>query len=108
MIKHFTTQIRVSLCYLKIVLGIPVGIEDDDCVSGGQIDTETAGSCGKEKAEILGSFGIKVLQCFSPELALNASVESLKRKMAELEVLANQIQHADHLRKDENAMPGLT
>ena len=61
MIRHCTSHIHVSLRYLKIVLGIPVGIEDDDCVGGGQIDTETAGSCGKEKAEILGSFGIKVL-----------------------------------------------
>lgn len=38
---------------LDVVVGIPVGVIDDDGVGSGEIDAETAGSGRKEKDELL-------------------------------------------------------
>ncbi len=92
------------LGYLEIVLRVPVRVENDDRVGGGQVDAEAAGSRRQEEAKVLRSFGVEVFQRLASKLALDATVQSLEGKVAQLQVLADQVEHAHHLREDEHAV----
>ena len=38
---------------LQVVLGIPVTIKYNDCVSSGEVDAKTTSACGEQKTEVL-------------------------------------------------------
>lgn len=42
--------------YLDVIVGVPVRVVDDDCVSGGEINAQTTSS-GREEESKLGSTG---------------------------------------------------
>ena len=63
---------------LQIVLGIPVRVEDDDCVSRGQIDSKSAGSCGEKETEVGRTFSIEMVQCLFAKITTHGTVESLE------------------------------
>lgn len=47
-----TDPVGPGLC-LQVVLGIPVRVKDDDSVRRSQIDSQAAGPCGEQEAEVL-------------------------------------------------------
>lgn len=42
-----------SLGHLQVIVGVPVGVVDDDRVRGCEIQTEAAGPCGQQHDEAL-------------------------------------------------------
>lgn len=47
-------RLQEANSHLNIIMGVPVGIEDDDSVSSGQVDAQAPSSGGEEEAELLG------------------------------------------------------
>ena len=43
----------VCVRYLDVVVGVPVGVVDDDGVCGCQVDSQTARTRGQQEAELL-------------------------------------------------------
>ncbi len=48
---------------LEIVLGVPVAVKDDHCVSSGQVDAQPPCSGGQQEGKITRAWGIEVLHC---------------------------------------------
>ena len=46
---------------LQVVLGVPVAVKDDHCVSSGQVDAQPTCSGGQQEGEITRAWGIEVL-----------------------------------------------
>jgi len=72
---------------LKIVLRVPVGIEDNDGICGGKVDAESTSPRRQEEAEVLRVLGVEVVQSLFAQLALDAAVEPLEREVPHLQVL---------------------
>ena len=81
---------------------VPIRIEDDDGIGGGEIDSQPAGARGKQKTKVGRSFGVEVVQRGFAEIPANPAVQTLEREMAKRQILPQQIQHTDHLRKDQH------
>lgn len=45
-------QLCVVSLHLYVVVRVPVGVEDDHGVGGGQVDAQTPGSGGEQEAEL--------------------------------------------------------
>ena len=81
---------------------VPIRVEYNDGVGGGEIDAQAAGSSGEKEAEVGRSFGVEMVQGGFPKIASNPAVESLKGEMAQSQVIAQQIQHPNHLRENQD------
>jgi hypothetical protein len=46
---------------------VPVGVVDDDCVSGIQVDTETPGPGRQQEAKLFGAFLVEAINRFLDE-----------------------------------------
>lgn len=50
------TECAVAGCrYLNVVVRVPVGVEDDDRVCGGQVDAQASGSSGEQETKLAGA-----------------------------------------------------
>ena len=72
------------MTYLKIVLRVPVTVKDDNGVGCSQVDTETARPRGEKEAKVLRPGGVEVIDCVLAQLALDAAIQPLERKPAQL------------------------
>lgn len=45
------------MTYLNVIVGVPVGVIDDDSVGGGQIDSQPPSTCGQQEDKGLGLLG---------------------------------------------------
>lgn len=50
--KHL---MAASRWYLNVVVRVPVGVEDDDCVCCGQVDAKTSSSSGEQETKLTGT-----------------------------------------------------
>lgn len=48
---------------LKVVLGVPVTVKDDDSVGCGQVDAQPSSPGGEQEGEVSGAWGIEMLHC---------------------------------------------
>jgi len=46
---------------LDVVVRVPIGVVDDDCVSGIQVDTETSGPGRQQEAKLFGTFLVEAI-----------------------------------------------
>lgn len=58
-LQQTVSSSRVSLCYLYVVVWVPVGIEDDDGVCCGQVNAQASRSGGEQETELTSTGGWK-------------------------------------------------
>lgn len=81
-----------------------VGIEDDDLVGGGQIESDAAGHGRDEEGEDAG-VGVELVAETEPLVLRNAAVEVLEVRVVLLEPLADRPEHAYRAGEDEDLVP---
>lgn len=121
----------VELIYLDVIVGVPVRVVDDDGVSGGEIDAQTASSGREEESKLrstgswkgdkksehwqdtitadLGSTNslrlcltIKAINGFLSQIASDSSINSLIFVSFILQEVLQKVKHFGHLREDQN------
>ena len=60
--------------YTVTYLWVPVRVENDDRIRGGQINAQATCSSGKQKTEILRTFRIEMIQRLLSQLTSNGTV----------------------------------
>jgi hypothetical protein len=70
--------------YLEVVLRVPVAVEDDDGVGGGEIDAQTARPRRQQETEVLRAGRVEVIDRVLAQLALYSAVQPLERESPQL------------------------
>jgi hypothetical protein len=78
--------------YLEVVLWVPVAVEDDDGVGGGEIDAQAARPRRQQEAEVLRAGRVEVIDRVLPQLALYSAVQPLERESPQLCAIAARSQ----------------
>ncbi len=81
---HETTHPLSLPLYLEVVLRVPVAVEYDDGVGGGEIDPQAARPRRKQEAEVLRAGRVEVIDCVLAQLALYSAVQPLERESPQL------------------------
>ena len=83
---------------LHVVLRVPVRVEHDDRVGGGQVDADAAGFGREEEDEGLGRPAcLEAVDGRLPLLLRHRAVETLIRQEGEREEVFEDVEHALHL-----------
>lgn len=69
--------------YLEIILRIPVAVEYDDGVGGGEVDPQAASPRGQQKAKVLRARGVEVINRVLAQVPLDPAVQPLEREPPE-------------------------
>ena len=62
---------------LQVVLGVPIGVKDDDGVCGCEIDTQASSTRGQEEREIGGVVGVEVFHRLVSRYGGGRSIQAL-------------------------------
>lgn len=79
-------------------------IEDDDCVGSFQIDSKSTGACAQQECKIRAPRRIEMGYTLLPGITANHSIQSLMCPHSQIHVVTENIEHPDHLAKDQHAM----
>ena len=69
---------------LKIVLRVPVRVEDDDGVGCGEVDAQTSGSRRQQETEVFRVGRVEVVHGLLAEFTLDGAVQSLRQVTVQL------------------------
>ncbi len=72
-----------AVLYLEIILRIPVAVEYDDGVGGGEVDPQAARPRGQQKAKVLRAWGVEVINRVLAQVPLDPAVQPLEREPPE-------------------------
>jgi hypothetical protein len=78
------TTYPLSLWYLEVILRVPIAVEYDDGVGGGEIDAEAARPRRQQEAEVLRAGRVEVIDRVLAQLALYSAVQPLERESPQL------------------------
>ena len=81
---------------LRVDGGVPITVVEDDCVGGGEVDTETTGASREEEDEDLWG-RLEVGDGVATVFELGRSIETAVLVVAVCEVLLHQVDHTGHL-----------
>ena len=64
---------------LKVILWIPVTVEDDYGIGSCQVNTQAAGARRQQEAEVLRVFSVEMIQCLLAHVTSDGSIQTLKQ-----------------------------
>ena len=79
-------------------------IENDDSIGRFEVNTEASRAGGKQKREIRRPRCVEVRDGFLPRFRRDHAVKSLVLVATQRHVVAEDVEHADHLAEDEDAV----
>ena len=83
-------------------------VEDDDGVRGLEVDAETTSTRREQEHEVIASGRVEVRDALFTHVGRDHAVEALVDVATERKVVRQYVQHANHLREDEDAVAVLT
>ena len=89
---------------LQVVLRVPVGVEDDDRVGGGQVDADAARARREQEEERARCRVREAVDCLLALILTHRAVEALITPSTRIYQILNQIQQLCKLREEEDAM----
>lgn len=95
-----------SVLGLEILMGVPVGVVDDDRVGDLEIQTETAGSGGEDKDEEIG-LRVEAFQQLRSIVGFGAAVETKVLVPAEEQKVLHNVHDLRHLEEHQDSVSGL-
>mmetsp|Transcript_34656 Transcript_34656/g.115829 ORF Transcript_34656/g.115829 Transcript_34656/m.115829 type:complete len:237 (+) Transcript_34656:433-1143(+) len=90
---------------LQVHLRVPVAVEQDHRVGGGEVDPEPARARREEENERVRVGAAEAVDGGLAKVAADRPVEPLVRVAPLEQVVREDVEHAHHLRKDEHAVP---
>lgn len=54
---------------LQVILGVPVTVKDDDCVSGGEVDAQPACPGTQQESKVCGAGGIEMFHSLQQHIS---------------------------------------
>ena len=101
---RLANPMATSLC-LHIVLGIPIGVEDDYCIGRGESDSHTSSTRTQQKAEHVAVLVVERPDRFFASIPSDRAVDSSIGESCETQIPLQNVQHRSKLTEDENAVP---
>ena len=96
------TDAMCAIHRLQISLWIPVAVIQHHDVRAGQVDPETAGTRRQEEDKLLGVRRVVVVDGRDPILVRGRAIDTAVLEVAEDAVVLENVQHATHLREDQD------
>ena len=98
---------RVSLAfsYLDVIVRIPVAIVDDHRVRRGEIDAQAPCPGGEKKAELFSTRSVETIDGILSIGTRRFPVHSFVLVPVIFQEIFQYVEHAGHLREDQNSMP---
>jgi hypothetical protein len=89
---------------LKICLWIPIRVEDDTSICRHEINSQTTSTSRQQETKIGRIRSVEMIYSLATLGSGDSPIESLERQPPSLEIIAEDIEHPYHLRKNQYSM----